>query len=140
MFPTSQLLEGLSLCNDHWISFSHLWFEILSNHATQKHDILWHWIKVGSLWEMRHIYCKLWLPRIISQLNGLDLSTSPTWTCRKKSLICFHTFAWVTWYLITSTSRTWQFPPQFATFASWDLICWKWWFLSTFFNGPLNFS
>ncbi len=78
MFLTSKLLPGLNLFNVHegtWSSFSQLPSPILWIKVTQKHEMLWHWSKEGSLLEIDCIWCMLWLPQIVSQLNGLDLST-----------------------------------------------------------------
>jgi hypothetical protein len=47
----TSLLEGFNLFNDHgwtWNSFSQLSSRILSIQTTQKHEMLWNWIRVGS--------------------------------------------------------------------------------------------
>jgi hypothetical protein len=65
---TSMLLIGLNFFNVHvgtWSSLSHLPFGILSKQITQKHEMLWHWNKVGSLLGTNHIWCIL-MPQIVS--------------------------------------------------------------------------
>ncbi len=64
-------MEGLSLCNNHWISFSHLSFKILSMHATHKHDILWHWIKVYL--HMVFVGNKTYIMQVMTTTNNLTI-------------------------------------------------------------------
>jgi hypothetical protein len=68
IFLTSMLLIGLNFFNVHvgtWSSLSHLPFGILSKQITQKHEMLWHWNKVGSLLGTNRIWCIL-MPQIVS--------------------------------------------------------------------------
>ncbi len=91
--------------------------------ATQKHEMLQHWNKVGFLWDIKRIWCIFQLPQIVSQLNGLDLSISPTFTFQKHFLIFLCAFEWATWYLLVSNFRNLTISSAFYNFFPWSLIC-----------------
>jgi hypothetical protein len=70
------------------------------NTTTQKHEMLWNWIRVGSLWKKKSILHMLWLPWTLSQSYGLDLSTLPSFRFQNNLLTSIHAFSWwVTWNL-----------------------------------------
>ncbi len=55
----TSLLEGFNLLNDHgwtWSSFSQVSSRILSIQTTQKHEMLWNWVRVGSLWKKWNVF------------------------------------------------------------------------------------
>ncbi len=84
--------EDLKLCSfTAWHSLAVVEFHSTSTCFQGFVFLLWtvsrrHCNKVGSLWEMEHSWCILWLLQIAPQSNVLDLSISPSFTFQNVSI------------------------------------------------------